>query len=141
MDKFLKFLSRSSLLDDFAIEIRRIISGGGFRPVPREVSINFENLSSQGNISNIASMNSVIRTVFRSSNLRNLLNPAKNVFPSSAGSQRQLARNIWYMCKSKQEDSLLNSYKIESPSSLCSCGCGIYGIHTKGKILQGVACT
>lgn len=79
-------------------------------------------------------MNSVLRSAFRANNLRVLLNPARNMVPSNTGSQRQLARNLWYMCNSKNEQTLASKWKVENPSTLCSCGCGSNAIHTKGKL-------
>lgn len=79
-----------------------------------------------------STMNSIIRTVFKSAQLRSLLNPARNVISSTSGSHRQIARNLWYMCNSRNDHSSISKLKIEEPSTLCSCGCGSHAIHTKG---------
>lgn len=77
-------------------------------------------------------MNNIIRAAFKSQLLRSLLNPARKIVSVNAGSQRQFARNLWHMCNSKNEDRF-PQLKLENASKLCSCGCGIHGIHTKGE--------
>jgi len=77
-------------------------------------------------------MNSVIRTTFKYQNLRQLLNPTRKIVTVNNVSHRQFARNLWYMCNSRNED-LISKLKLENPSTLCSCGCGSHAIHTKGE--------
>lgn len=75
-------------------------------------------------------MNNVFKVAIRLSGLRSLLNPAKNVVSvTNANQHRQFARNLWYMCHSRNEGKL----REVKHNYLCSCGCGGRGIHTKGE--------
>lgn len=104
------------------------ICGGVFLPVSTR-----ENFHKNNEDNKISKMNSVIRSFLRgSSGVKQLLNPVKNV-KLNVCSNRQLARNLWYMCNSKNVDQVfVDRVKVMNPSQLCSCGCGIVGIHTKG---------
>lgn len=75
-------------------------------------------------------MNNVIRTAFKTQNVRSLFNATRKIVTLNSVSQRQFARNLWYMCNSRND--LISNLKLETPSTLCSCGCGSHGIHTKG---------
>jgi len=73
-------------------------------------------------------MNNLLRTAFRVNNYRSLLNPVKNVVSlNNAFQQRQIARNIWYMCNSQSGKEI--DLKL---SKLCTCGCmNKHGVHSK----------
>lgn len=78
-------------------------------------------------------MNSIFRSALKINNIRCLLNPAKNLIASTSGNQqRQIARNLWYMCSSQNNKTdHKNMLNIKKPSMTCSCGCN--GVHTKGE--------
>ncbi|XP_044735055.1 complement component 1 Q subcomponent-binding protein, mitochondrial isoform X2 [Chrysoperla carnea] len=77
-------------------------------------------------------MNGIIKGAFKLNGLRALANPLKNAVLSTS-SKRQITRNLWHMCNSRQDESVLKTLQIKNPTQLCGCGCGIQGLHTKGE--------
>lgn len=77
-------------------------------------------------------MNSIFKSALRSSVLKRLY-PLKNVITIS-NQQRQITRNLWYMCNSRNENLTKSiGIKLQHPTELCSCGCGKKGVHSKGR--------
>ena len=73
-------------------------------------------------------MNNILKTALRV-NLRNLINSSKNVTLINAPTQ-QFSRNLWCMVASTKKQEL---NKCSTSSTLCNCGCGIRGAHTKAE--------
>lgn len=69
-------------------------------------------------------MNNLLRIASKS---RFLVNPAKKIVTGTSIQQRQLARNLWYMCNSRPH--------TENFSKFCTCGCLSKHVHTKGNIV------
>lgn len=77
-------------------------------------------------------MNSILKSTMRLSALKQLYQ-LKNVVTVS-NQQRQITRNLWYMCNSRSNNfTKAVAVKLQSPTELCSCGCGKKGVHSKGK--------
>lgn len=74
-------------------------------------------------------MNVIFKNALKYNTLRALLNPAKNISVSKLHQQRQITRNLWYLTGVK--DFGVKSYN--SDSLMCSCGCGLKGVHTKAE--------
>ncbi|XP_044259092.1 complement component 1 Q subcomponent-binding protein, mitochondrial [Tribolium madens] len=68
-------------------------------------------------------MNNLLRVAFRF-NYKTFLNPVKKV--SNTFQQRQLARNLWYMCNSRNDPE-------NKLSKLCTCGCMSKHQHAHSK--------
>ncbi|KAJ8929059.1 hypothetical protein NQ314_018291 [Rhamnusium bicolor] len=59
-------------------------------------------------------MNNMFKAAIRLNGLRLLLNPVKNVVATTcANQQRQIARNLWYMCNSRNEEFLTEEILAE----------------------------
>lgn len=80
-------------------------------------------------------MNNILKAAVRIHSLKSILNSVKKVVTINnyALQQRQLARNLWYMCSSRSDQFTEIARKLESASNKCSCGCGKHGAHTKGE--------
>lgn len=76
-------------------------------------------------------MNNLLRVALKVNGFRSFLNPAKKVLsPNTSLQQRQLARNLWYMCNSRSNAS------ENQLSKLCSCGCmNKHQVHSKGTVV------
>lgn len=80
-------------------------------------------------------MNGILKGVLRVSSLKSLANTlgqstsANNVLGTA---KRQFTRTLWHMC-SRNEESRFVGLKLKDPSNMCSCGCGMHKIHTKGE--------
>jgi complement component 1 Q subcomponent-binding protein len=73
-------------------------------------------------------MNNILRVAFKINNCRALFNPVKNVLSlNNSFQQRQIARNIWYMCNSR------NKEPESKLSKLCTCGCMNKQVHSKAE--------
>lgn len=78
-------------------------------------------------------MNSMFKAAVRISSLRVLLHSSKSIVGvNCANQQRQLARNLWYMCSSNANQFTI-AKKLQSHTNTCSCGCGKHGVHSKGN--------
>lgn len=74
-------------------------------------------------------MNVIFKTAAKYNTFRALLNPMRNVSLSKIYQQRQITRNLWYLSSIKDFEVKYNN----TGSNLCSCGCGLKGVHTKAE--------
>ncbi|CAH0547155.1 unnamed protein product [Brassicogethes aeneus] len=77
-------------------------------------------------------MNNILKLVTRINGIRLFLHPGNNVVHKINAQQRQIARNLWYMCNSKNG---ITTFAENKHSNLCSCGCNMtkHGVHSKGE--------
>lgn len=71
-------------------------------------------------------LNAIVKTALRASTFRTLQTPLKGTL-----GKREFTRTLWHMSKTNTDTKSNNS--IHKPSFVCSCGCGIQRIHTKGR--------
>lgn len=70
-------------------------------------------------------MNAIVKSAFRAATFRTLQTPLKSSF-----GKREFTRTLWHMSKINSDGFQNNN--LHKPSFVCSCGCGIQRIHTKG---------
>ncbi|KAG8230840.1 hypothetical protein J437_LFUL010237 [Ladona fulva] len=83
-------------------------------------------------------MSGLVKLTSRLSQFKNVLHPLRqSLYARNAANisnviaKRQFARTLWHMCSSRSDTGFVTQWKIKHPSDLCSCGCGIHGVHTK----------
>ncbi|XP_049788520.1 complement component 1 Q subcomponent-binding protein, mitochondrial [Schistocerca nitens] len=80
-------------------------------------------------------MNGILKAASGFSSYKYLLNPVKRSCGVLNANTRQFTRTLWYMRSGGSTDGtgLLANYKQTPHSNLCSCGCGMQRLHTKGE--------
>lgn len=80
-------------------------------------------------------MNGILKAASGFYSYKYILNPVKRSCGVLSANTRQFTRTLWYMRSGGSADgtSLLANYKQTPQSNLCSCGCGMQRLHTKGE--------
>lgn len=73
-------------------------------------------------------MNAIVKSALRASTFRSLQTPLRATF-----GKREFTRTLWHMSKANFDNKSSNG--IHKPSFVCSCGCGIQRLHTKGILI------